>query len=373
MHIAVFEAFYTGSHRQWADGLAHHLPCTVDLYTLEGRHWKWRMHGAAIHFAEQFAASLQSGHPHPNILLVSSMVDLCVFKAMLPPEAQNIPLIYYFHENQLVYPWSPTDPDVELKRDRHYGFIHFASALAAHEIWFNSGRHRDQFVAALPQFLNDFPDHKLLHTVAKIETKSRVVHLGLDLLALRADGQTRDLTAERAIILWNHRWEYDKNPNAFFQTLFALDETTASFDLVITGEQFAEVPDIFQRARDHFGERVLQFGYCASRHEYAQWLHRSHVLPVTSTQDFFGISVVEAMACGVRPLLPRGLAYEEHLTDPRYYYQAGQLLTGLLQVMGNWRADQSFEFADTMLRYDWREMKSAYMDAFQRIVNETME
>ena len=26
-----------------------------------------------------------------------------------------------------------------------------------------------------------------------------------------------------AVILWNHRWEYDKNPELFFTTLFDLD------------------------------------------------------------------------------------------------------------------------------------------------------
>ncbi len=369
MRIALFEAFYTGSHRQWADGLAQHLPCIVDLYTLEGRHWKWRMHGAAIHFAEQFTSSIQDGQPLPNVVLVSSMVDLCVFKALLPPEAQNIPLIYYFHENQLVYPWSPTDPDVLLKRDRHYAFIHYASALAAHETWFNSGRHRDQFLAALPQFLNDFPDHKLLHTVDKIEAKSRVVHLGLDLLALRADGRVPNDQADHPIILWNHRWEYDKNPDDFFQALFALDEAGSRFDLVVTGEQFAEVPEIFQLARDRFGERILHFGYCESRHDYAQWLHRSHLLPVTSKQDFFGISVVEAMACGVQPLLPYGLAYEEHVSGKQYFYRPGQLNAVLQDAINHWRAEKRFEFADTLLRYDWGEMKSVYLQALRDAIH----
>jgi glycosyltransferase involved in cell wall biosynthesis len=369
MHIAVFEAFYTGSHRQWADGLKQHLSCEVDLYTLEGRHWKWRMHGAAIHFAEQFTASLRSGKPRPDALLVSSMVDLCVFKALHPPEAKNIPLIYYFHENQLVYPWSPTDPDVQLKRDRHYAFIHYASALAADQVWFNSSRHRDQFLAALPQFLNDFPDYPMLHTVDQIAAKSTVVHLGLDLLALRADGDGANITAARPIILWNHRWEYDKNPNAFFDVLFQLDAAGVPFDLVLTGETFVENPPIFEQARSYFGDRILQFGYCESRHEYAQWLHRSHILPVTSVQDFFGISVVEAMACGVQPLLPYGLAYEEHLDDPRYFYADKQLYPALHALITAWDETQRFEQADTLLRYDWSNMRLTYQSAFKQVID----
>lgn len=369
MHIALFEAFFAGSHRQWALGLKQHLPCKVDLYTLEGRHWKWRMHGAAVTFAEQLRASLDRGQPLPQVLLVSSMVDLCVFKALLPVQARDLPLVYYFHENQLVYPWSPTDPDVQLKRDRHYGFIHFTSALAADSVWFNSGRHRDQFIAALPPFLSEFPDHKLLETVSAIKSKAEVVHLGLDLFALRADAPQRDLTATRPIILWNHRWEYDKNPEAFFQSLFHLADANYDFDLVITGEQFAEIPDVFQQAYNKLGRRILHFGYCESRQDYALWLHRAHLLPVTSTQDFFGISVVEAMACGVRPLLPYGLAYEEHLNDPQYFYHAGELTSALKTSLDSWRADHVFPEAEHMMRYDWSVMKTTYVNAFEGLLH----
>jgi len=41
-------------------------------------------------------------------------------------------------------------------------------------------------------------------------------------------------------------------------------------------------------------------------------------LPITSNQDFFGGSVVEAIYCGAYPILPRRLTYPELL--PKEYY-----------------------------------------------------
>jgi len=47
--------------------------------------------------------------------------------------------------------------------------------------------------------------------------------------------------------------------------------------------------------------------------EYAKWLWRADILPVTSRQEFFGASVVQALYCNCCALLPDRLAYPEHL------------------------------------------------------------
>ena len=51
---------------------------------------------------------------------------------------------------------------------------------------------------------------------------------------------------KRAVILWNHRWEYDKNPESFFKLLFKLADQNIDFnwgsgspDGVITNDDFS--------------------------------------------------------------------------------------------------------------------------------------
>ena len=70
---------------------------------------------------------------------------------------ETLPNIY-FHENQFTYPWSPNDPDVELQRDKHYGFINYSSTLCADHIYFNSKFHLDSFFIGLEKFLKQLPD-----------------------------------------------------------------------------------------------------------------------------------------------------------------------------------------------------------------------
>ena len=124
--------------------------------------------------------------------------------------------------------------------------------------------------------------------------------------------------------IWNHRWEFDKNPELFFQTLFKLKKEGIEFELAVLGEQFKEYPPIFNEARLRLSDNIIQFGYCESFQEYAKWLWRADVLPVTSNQDFFGISIVEAVYCNTYPILPKRLSYPELFeleNNSHYFYK----------------------------------------------------
>ncbi|MFN2165049.1 MAG: DUF3524 domain-containing protein, partial [Anaerolineae bacterium] len=222
MKIWLVEPYYTGSHQAWADGYQAHSRHDVRLLTLPGRFWKWRMWGGAITLARQAAAL----HEPPDLILASDMLNLPVFLS-LSDGLHDVPLALYFHENQLTYPLPPAE-----KRDLHYGMINVTSALRADALLFNSAYHLDEFFDELPRLLKHFPDHNGLHTLAPLRERSQVLPIGLDLVrydAYAADDPSTPATwsgadARGPLILWNHRWEYDKNPKAFFKALYTLAE-----------------------------------------------------------------------------------------------------------------------------------------------------
>ena len=123
--------------------------------------------------------------------------------------------------------------------------------------------------------------------------------------------KTRKKNNKKPLILWNHRWEFDKNPEFFFNLLFQLKEDKIEFEVAIIGESFKEYPEIFNKAKSILSNNIVQFGYCESFNEYAKWLWRADVLPITSNQDFFGISIIEAVYCNTYPILPQKLSYPE--------------------------------------------------------------
>ena len=73
--IALIEPFFSGSHRHWAETYQQLSQQSVVIFSLPGRHWKWRMHGGALSLARQFLASDQTF----VLLSVSDMLDLTTF------------------------------------------------------------------------------------------------------------------------------------------------------------------------------------------------------------------------------------------------------------------------------------------------------
>jgi glycosyltransferase involved in cell wall biosynthesis len=367
MRITLLEPYCTGSHAAWANEYASHSRHEVELLTLPGRNWKWRMHGGAVTLASRFLAQKSS----PDLILATDMLDLTTFLALTRAATSGVRCAVYFHENQLTYPWSPGDPDQALQRDLHYAFINYTTALAADAVLFNSRYHQDSFLGALPDFLNRFPDATEPETVRSISEKSRVLPLGLDLAKLErhrpADGAGETGTP---LILWNHRWEYDKDPETFFNALYQLADEGMDFSVAVLGESFGRAPAVFRQARERLGGRIMQWGYQESFASYAEWLWRADILPVSSRQEFFGASVVQALYCGCAPLLPDRLAYPEHVPteafDAVVYREGEQLVDRLRTLIAD--SAEGRRLGSFVSRYDWGNLAPVYDRFFEELV-----
>ena len=176
MNILIIEPYFTGSHAAWAKGYQKFSRKNVKILSLDGRYWKWRMHGGAVTLAKKF----MEGDYNPDIILATDMLDITTFMSLTRSRTAEIPVAIYFHENQLTYPWSPDDRDIIKGRDMHYGFINYSSALAADRVFFNSRYHMDSFLSELEIMLKGLPDYRELDTVEEIRDKSSVLHLGMD-------------------------------------------------------------------------------------------------------------------------------------------------------------------------------------------------
>ncbi len=316
------------------------------------------MFGGAVTLAEQF---LQLKY-RPDLLLATDLLDLTAFLALTRSKSSGIPAAIYFHENQITYPWSPTDEDVKLDRNNQYGFINYTGALAADRVFFNSGFHRNAFLGALPGFLKQFPDHQGLENVERIARKSETLHLGMDLQRFlpffekRQDGPP--------VVLWNHRWEYDKNPQAFFEALLRLKAEGCDFRLVVLGEKFQKSPPVFTQIKNELAGNILHFGYAKDFETYARWIWQADILPVTSRQDFFGGSVVEAIFCDTYPILPRRLAYPEHLPaglhEQHFYENEAEFYPMLKRAVLEYDRARPFAGRALMERYDWTSLAETY-------------
>ena len=363
MKMLLIEPYYTGSHKQWADGYQKYSQHKIRILSMKGQFWKWRMHGGAVTLARKFN-NMKWG---PDLILATDMLDLTTFLSLTREKSHNIPTAIYFHENQLSYPWSPKDRDIQKNRDNHYRFINYASALAADRVFFNSDFHMNSFLDALRPFLKHFPDHNELDSVNIIRNKSSVLHLGMDLQ--RFDGCEVEKEG-KPVILWNHRWEYDKNPELFFSVLRKVKNDGYNFQLIVLGENFSQSPVVFEQAKNIFKNEIVQWGYTKSFDEYAEWLRKADILPVTSNQEFFGASVVEAIYCGTWPILPNRLAYPEllpkELHQQHLYSTEIDLYNKIIWTIDNYKKVRSQSFSSLAEQFDWETIKISYDSLFFR-------
>jgi glycosyltransferase involved in cell wall biosynthesis len=355
MHILLVEPYFGGSHRAWAEGYARHSGHDVDLLTLPARFWKWRMQGAAATLAEKVRRFQQ----RPDLLLATDMLNLPAFLGLARQRLAGVPAALYCHENQLTYPVPPGE-----KRDLTYGMINWLSMLAADRIFFNSAYHLEDWFDELPRLLKHFPDYAHLHRVAKVRTRATVLPVGCDLARLD-QARVEPRRSEVPLILWNQRWEYDKDPRAFFRALDDLAEEGLDFEVALAGSNVRQMPEEFEAGRERLGARIVHYGR-ADEQTYARLLRQANVVVSTALHEFFGMAVVEAIYCGCFPILPRRLAYPEILPTSHHERCLFEDHAGLLERM-RWalthrrEANQSKrELRAAVQRFDWARMAPEY-------------
>jgi glycosyltransferase involved in cell wall biosynthesis len=312
MHILALDAYHGGSHRAFISGWIANSRHRFDLLTLPAYKWKWRMRHAAVTFTDETAARMRAGKTW-DAVFCTDMLNLAEFLGLCPPELRRLPTIVYFHENQLTYPNRQSS-----ERDLHFAFTNLTTALAATHVWFNSAFHRDEFLSAVETLIGRMPDNRPVDAVARIRSKSQVHYPGVDQSPIPPSASSGPLQ-----IVWVSRWEHDKDPETFFTALRKLADTGHDFRLSVLGESFANIPVCFEVARREFADRVDHWGYLESPEEYWTALAAADVVVSTAQHEFFGIAVLEAVAAGCFPLVPKRLAYPEVLSDVAGCYHTG--------------------------------------------------
>lgn len=365
LRILLIEPYHGGSHAAFCETLAYGLDAEWTVLSLPARHFKWRMRSAAAYFAIERREVLEAGY---DLLVASSMLPLAELQGLCPALAE-VPSVLMFHENQLAYPPQEGRED---PRDHHYGFTQMVSALAATRVVFNSHYNRASFLEAGEELLRRMPDAVPSSWMDRINRRSVVLPLPLDLSELEPADLVDDPPGSRnrgPVLLWNHRWEHDKNPEAFFAALFELADRGLVFRVIVAGQQFRDSPHVFAEARGRLGGRVVQFGTAHNREAYLALLRRAHIVVSTARQEFFGISVLEAVHHGALPLVPDRLSYQELFPDECRYDDDRQLADRLAGLIQSWQAGK------VDLRKDRRDWTAPYraavvLPAYRRLFEE---
>ncbi|MBU1342395.1 MAG: DUF3524 domain-containing protein [Proteobacteria bacterium] len=361
MKILFLEPFFGGSHKDFALGFESFSCHDVTLVTLPDRFWKWRMRGAALYFVSHIKDI--SGF---DAIITTDMLDLTDFLALA---GKNLPpVLMYFHENQLSYPLAPDE-----KRDFHLGFTNIVSAVAADKILFNSNFHFNEFIGSASRLIKQMPDFKPKWMIEQIQKKAEVVYPGCRFEKGGVDFENREVNPP--LIIWNHRWEYDKNPEFFFDALNSIKEKNIPFSLALLGENYNEFPNIFNHAKERFKDQLVVCGYVEEQNKYLSWLKKGAVVVSCAIQENFGISIVEAARYGCIPLVPDRLSYPEIMPQDLHatvlYLTKQDLVEKLENMLLTYQKNLPLQkrLSNHMEQFSWEIMVNRYDTALEEMIH----
>ncbi len=348
IRVLVIEPYFGGSHKIFLNELKQHLPAFEFIFiTLPARKWQWRMRVAAPWVAHQLPKKR-----HVDVILCSTFIDVACLRGLAPAWVQHTPVLTYFHENQFAYPVQK-----HVNKDQHYGLINYLSALASDGLAFNSKFNLATFLKGCRGVEKRSPDMDLDLT-HHIERKSQILYPGMDFTEL--DTLQDAKFSKKTTFVWNHRWEHDKNPEAFFAPFFKLKKKNIPFKLIILGESFQRYPEVFDEARDCLEQYILHFGYAQNRSEYLHLLKRSDVVVSTALHEFYGMAVIEAVRAGCYPVLPNRLSYPELFPENYLYTSAGNLYQKLRDLCLNKKNITMENVRERTDQFSWAQLADTY-------------
>ncbi len=304
--VLLLSAYDAHSHQYWRTQLCEFIDA-VDwtVLTLPARHFAWQFRSNALQWSLSHKEVLQRNF---DAVLASSMVDLAGLLGLNPALAAT-PTALYFHENQFAYPQGASQHStVELQLSS------VISAMAASELIFNSAFNRQSFLDGALSFLKKMPGAHAKPVNDLLRVKTSV--LQVPLRTCLSQPEPRFATSTRTVsIVWNHRWEYDKGPERLLAFARSLLKTEIDFVLHVMGQQFRASPNEFailhRLLSDERPQAIGHWGFVEDLQLYQSVLDHADFVLSTALHDFQGLSVLEAVQRGCRPLLPNRLAYPE--------------------------------------------------------------
>jgi glycosyltransferase involved in cell wall biosynthesis len=359
--ILLLSAYDANSHRYWHQGLlAHLLQYNWQVITLKDRYYAWRMGGNALSFKAKFDSLLNARY---DLLIATSMTDLATLRGLYPSLAR-IPNLLYFHENQFAYP-----PNQHQKGLVEIQLRSIFSAVAADQILFNSKYNLHSFMHGVEQFVQQMPDGIPTMLAQTLADKAMVLPV-----PIKDDCKTIEKQNSKDLIevVWNHRWEHDKGPEPLLELMRMVSKNhDQNIKFHILGQQFRQQPAAMKTIAKIHQAICLTLGYVTSRASYLNKLQSADIVLSTAHHDFQGIAMLEAVACGCRPIAPNRLVYPELYPKGNLYDSTPENpqseAKAIYQLIKNHQALKSVQ-----IDWHWSHLQIQYNQLFEQWLNQSI-
>ena len=114
-------------------------------------------------------------------------------------------------------------------------------------------------------------------------------------------------------------------------------------------------------------KETLFLGFAKDKAHYWDLLQQSDIVISTSNQEFFGISIVEAVYAGCYPILPKRLSYPEVFKGLDVFYDDFDGLTK--KLYSSLKSEELPQFKERVEGLDWSKIISIYDSILDNLPN----
>lgn len=311
--ILLLSAYDAASHRHWRQWLESSLrDYQWTCLTLPDRHFYWRIRSNALSFYAKYQRELAQRY---DLIIATSMTDLSTLRGFAPNLA-DCPAIVYFHENQFAYPVTSNPQGKGNLLNARLNTI--LTAFPAKTLAFNSEYNRRTFFQGVELFFKKMPDGLDRGLIEKYLSKAIILPVPIYSARVCEEKAADEKNEKVPEIVWNHRWEYDKQPEVFFSALYVLQQAGVPFKLHVLGQSFRKIPQCFVEAKQRLTSEISTWGY-QSRDNYLHVLESADIVVSTAVHDFQGLGMLEAIHRQCVPVAPRRVAYPEYIPAELLY------------------------------------------------------
>ncbi len=209
----------------------------------------------------------------------------------------------------------------------------------ADKIYFNSEYNLGSFLDNISKHFKPQPDYKpnFEDIKSKILSKSEVLYFPIyeELKSITPEIISESVRSGPLRIVWPHRWEHDKNPDSFFNTISKLKDESLDFRICVLGECYSDCPEVITQIKNDLSSHIHWFGYADTKEKYYEILGESDIVVSTANHEFFGVAMLEAVYLGCYPLVPNRLVYPELYPVECLYNTDNQLFNRLKSYILN--------------------------------------
>lgn len=307
-NVIILDPFLGPSHKNTWYAYKRNSQHKVEIFPFSDKNWKLASGLSGFCSSSNLEQSLN--FENQDLFIVSEYFDIAAFKS-LNPKLINKAFICYFHENQFEYPVKEG-----AKRDNHFALTNLKNFICSDFNIFNSDWNRKSFFEGVKKFRKALPHFYRKFIDSNIETlgNTEIIHPShcMDISVANFNKLLTQKTSEkkRLKVLWNHRWEYDKNPELLINIIERAHHELPNICFDICGWESPR-SELREHLNFFLGKNVDHLGFYSSKNAYQSALISSDIVLSTAIHEFYGISVLEGICFGLDPILPNRLSYPE--------------------------------------------------------------